>query len=115
MTQGDDAAGPEPRDVVSKSLAMADIAYDQSGKPHARRYFSEVNYGELTQEFIASLHAAGFQITPRRSEPMVEISVEDACNFEGAMSKNWDVDYTALHRLREALARATGDENERYG
>jgi hypothetical protein len=102
---GDDATGQEPRDVIINVLEVMDVKRHKSKDTH--RYYAD--------SILNSLSRAGYSITPRRSEPVVEISVEDACNFEGAMSKNWDVDYTALHRLREALARATGDETERYG
>jgi hypothetical protein len=74
---------------------------------------------ERCDRFIAALAAAGFEVRERRSEPVVEISVEGATEACDCVRILWESrgqhspagmrTEKALQELQSALARATGD------
>jgi hypothetical protein len=87
---------------------------------HSRNYVLKAEVASsYADEIIAALAAAGFEIRERRSEPVVEISVEgatEACDCvrilwesRGQHSPSGMRTEKALQELQSALVRATGD------
>jgi hypothetical protein len=101
-----DAAVREPRDV------MADAVPDmQEMTPGYIKYC-------LIDKLIAALRAAGYQIRERRSEPVVEIPLDDLAQIRESArigrtkceADQWaDIMYVCDEYLGTTIARATGD------